>query len=248
MKLSKVTEFINIYILGKGIIKSPVIQKYQPFVLPVLSVVFCLLLLILVTIPQLLKLLETFKTLDGINRTQSVLNTKLSALKTINQEEYNTDLDTALIALPPEKDVPGAVDQILIMLAGSGLHLDGISFDNSSDRTVPIENYAVRMTVSGDINQLKTLFDKTKDSPRIIKINSIETGTGPTNALGATISLLVFYRPLPASVNTDSPTVPLITDSDIKLLERIKLNASTIPTLSQLDVSSIPTGKADPFN
>lgn len=248
MKSNKITEFINTYFLGKGTIKNPVIQKYQPFVLPVLSVIFCLLLIALVTIPQLLKLLDTFKTLNTITGTQNSLDNKLSALKTINQQDYKTNLDTALIALPSEKDVPGAVDQILIILSGSGLHLDGISFDNSSDKTVPIENYAVRMTVSGDINQLKALFDKTKDSPRIIKINSIETGTGPTNVLAATISLLVFYRPLPASVNTDSPTVPLITDSDIKLLERIKLNASTIPTLSQLDVSAIPTGKSDPFN
>lgn len=248
MNYKKLKEFIATYIFGKGVIKNPVVLKYQPFILPVISVVFCLLLLGLVTVPQLLGLIQTFGKLDEIKTQQNSLDSKISQLKKIDQEQYKEALETALIALPPEKDVPGALDQVLIMLSGSGLHLDGVTFDNSTDSTVKTENYAIRLSVSGDINQLRAFIEKTKDAPRIIKINSIETSTGPTNVLGATLSVLVFYHPLPTNVNTSSAEIPLVTDSDRKLLEKIQENASTIPTLSQLDMTNIQTGKTDPFN
>lgn len=247
MNIKHLKELINLYLLGNGTLRNPLFLKYQPFILPVISLVFCVILLGLVTVPQTLSLMSAFKTLSELNNQQTELDNKISQLQRINEEEYKTDLETALIALPPEKDVPGAVDQILIILSGSGLHLDGVAFDNSSDATVQTENYAVRLSVTGAMDQLKAFIDKTKNSPRIIKINSIETSTGPDQILGATISLLVFYHPLPTNVATDNPTVPLLTDSDISLLEKIKENASTIPTLSQLDATNIPTGKSDPF-
>lgn len=245
--MNLINNFISTYILGKGTIKNPILLKYQPFILPVISVIFCLLLLTLVTIPQLLNLIKSFQTLTDLNSKQSQLEDKISQLQKINKDSYKTNLETALIALPPEKDVPGAVDQILIMLSGSGLSLDGISFDNSTDSTVQTANYAIKLTISGNNSQFRAFIDRTRTSPRIIKINSIETGLGPSNLLQATISLLVFYQPLPTNISTNNTSVPLTSDNDFKLLERIKDNASTIPTLSQLDITNVPTGKSDPF-
>lgn len=245
----KLKDLINTYLLGKGTIPNPIIAKYQPFVIPTLSAIISILILVLVSIPQLFQLLNSFTTLSEISNKDSQLKSKINQLETINQNLYKDNLNTALIALPAEKDIPGAVDQVLIILSNTGLHLDGMAFSNGGDGGVKTQNFAIKLDINGSKDQLTAFIDKVKIAPRVLKINSIELGSfsQSTGKVQASLNILTFFEPLPSNVSTDNPTVPLLSQEDLKLISDIKANLGTVPILQPSEQSNIKSGKADPF-
>lgn len=248
MIMNKLKEIIILFIQKRNLASNPILAKYQDFILPLASILFTFLILILITIPQLSTLLETYKTLTEVNTKQDEEKGKLARLETINQKVYKDNLNIALIALPAEKDIPGIIDQILIMLSGSGMHLSGINFSNTPDNSSNIPNLQVRLDITGDDEQLRSFLSKAKSSPRVIKINSIQYGkTLQDNKIQASLNILAFYQELPANIASNIPTVPLLSEEDNKLLLEIKQKQVSIPVLSELDSSKVKTGKDDPF-
>jgi|SRR3989344_4760312 len=241
LTLLKKSETVN------QIITSPVYVKYNLIIAPAVILVMSLLIIFLVTVPQFYNLLEIYKTIEQLKQKQSFYDSKASSLEKIPEDNYQNYLETALIALPADKDIPGSISQIVSIVGSSGLKLNNISLGNPAVSEGQLNDFTVRLEVGGDFDQVKGFLENSKQIARLNKLQSISiTGSPGKTALLAEIVLQVFYQTLPKNIGSIDEPLPQITDVDLKLLDDIKSKVGVIKEESVAPEGA--KGKFDPFN
>ena len=175
----------------------------------------------LVTIPQFLKLFETFKSIDQLNQKKASLQSKKETLLAIDLETYRKYLDTALMALPVDKNIPGVTGELLIALGASGMRLDGINFSSGQESSDKVSEYTLKFEVSGEKSNLGNLLERVKLSPRIIKMTTIEVGRGKESLIHASINFVTLHQNLPSSIGDIEEKVPELSLKDKETLADI---------------------------
>lgn len=228
---------------------SPIYFKYRPLLVPGAVLVIAILISTLVTIPQFFKLFETFKKIEELNTNKAFFQNKISALEGVNLELYRRNLDTALIALPVERDIPGVTGELLVALSGSGLVLDGITFSSSESESEKISEYNLKIDVNGNEENLKDFLDRVKVLPRIIKLSSIDVSSGKKDRLSASIGFVTLYQQLPKQISAVDEAVPLLTPQDSQVLSAIEDKIKLLPTVTpETGVATPVKGKLNPFS
>lgn len=234
---------------NSGILTNPYYIQYNRYIIPGAVAVIALLIAVLVTVPQLFRLFETYETIGELTRQREFYREKAASLQNMNLSEYQSDLDVALIALPVDKDIPGVTGEVLSALSGSGTSLDGITFSNSPTESEKVEEFGMRVDVSGTQDTIKNFLDRIKVTPRIIKLSSIETGKGRDGQISASIGLVTLYQQLPGNIGAVDEPLSQVSKEDAQILADIKARARSIPTINSSG-SSAPAGslgKLNPF-
>ena len=191
---------------------------------------------------------ETFKTIDELNQKKAFYQQKAAELENLDLAGYKRDLDTALIALPVDRDIPGVTGELLVALSGSGMSLGGIQFSSSSPESEKVQEYTLRMDISGTEANLKNFLERVKIAPRIIKLSSIDAGKATSGQLSASIGFVAFYQQLPSNIGSVDEDVPQISQADIQMLADIEAKVRALPgASSETASSSSEIGKSNPF-
>lgn len=227
---------------------SPFYLKYNRFIVPAMVLIIALLISALVTVPQVFKLFETFKTIDGLNQKKSFYQKKTEELEGLNLPDTRQELETALVALPVDKDITGVTGELLVALSGSGMSLDAISFSSTAPESEKVQEYSLRMDVSGNEESLKSFLDRVKVTPRLIKLSSIDISKGTRTSLSASIGFVTLYQQLPQNVGSVDEDVPKITAADRQILSDIQAKIISLPRITQTEASGSATGKLNPFS
>ena len=228
------------------LVKNQYVNKYKIFFIPLATLSLGILITALVTIPQLLKLFETSKTIDELNLKKAFYQQKDKELKSIDQELFRQQLDTALIALPVEKDIPGVMGELLVSLGGSGMHLDGITFSASPLESEQTQEYAITLDVSGDEVGLRNFLERVTVTPRLIKLTTIEVTKNTGKSISASVTFATFYQLLPKSIGSVDDKLPQISQLDTQILADIRYKIATFPKVTTT-ASGSAVGKLDPF-
>lgn len=231
----------------KSLSTNPYYQKYQVFIWPFFAVVISVSLVFLVGIPQVKKILEDEKVLAQTNQNYKKLQVKLDILQNIDSAFYQSKINTVLTALPIEKDIPGAVGQVLFLISSTNLRLDGITLSHISDSSlVEDKSYQIRLELTGSVDNLRNFTQKVRESPRVMKITSLEVAESRgTNQLQATIVLDAYYEPLPTTLGgVDQDLSPLSREEE-EIIQKIE--AFTRNTPISTGSGSLIIGKSDPF-
>lgn len=235
-------------IASSGILTNPLYIKYRQFIVPGIVLVIAILISALVTIPQFFRLFETYKTIGQLSEQKVFFQTKVAKLKSIDQNQEQKDLDTALLALPVDKNIPGVTGELLVALSGSGMSLDGIAFSNSPAESEKVEEFTLRMDVTGSQGALTNFLSRVKLTPRIVKLTSLDVSKGKDNKIAATVGLVTLYQQLPKNINAVDEAVPEIVDKDTQVLADIRAKAEALPSAnSGQTASSSAKGKLNPF-
>lgn len=235
-------------IAGTGILTNPMYIKYKHYLVPGIVLVIALLISGLVTVPQVFRLFETFKTIDDLNQKKQFYQVKNAELQNLNLESYQADLDTALLALPVDKNIPGVTGELLTALSGSGMTLDGITFANSPAESDKVEEFMLRMDISGSESELKNFLERVKLTPRIIKMTSLEIGKSKDGRLTAAVGFVTLYQALPKNISSVDEPLPVITQTQSEALAGIKAKVQAFPAdTSGGNGSGGIVGKLNPF-
>ncbi len=231
--------------------KNPIFIKFQSFILPVFSLLMSILLLIFLIIPQILEYISTTKIVNESQQKYASLSKKLITLQKADVTGLNDDISITYLALPKDKDIPGAINQILFYVSSFRLQLDGMAFSVSGADVLGVKGYPVKLDVSGDETSINQFIDNFKQAPRLMKIIDSElTANKSLGKAAASINLQVFYDALPSAVNTSNDQILLPTQQDKDILTKIKQNVQSVPTaIGPVPSSgaSIKSGKPDPF-
>lgn len=232
----------------KEFFKNPLWIKYKIFILPGLASVVCLNLLILAIIPQYLKFISTNKTLLELKRRDDVLTAKLITLQKIDPVSYKQAVSTALLALPESQDIPGLISQIMFLISNSRLKLDSMQFSGTSIASGNLGTFQVKVEVSGTGASIKDFMAKTKRTPRVIRIDKLETtGSRTSNDIQASMSLTAFFQVIPTTIGEIEKEVAILNDKDISRISEIRNSQRFFPLSNPVEVGG-QRGKDDPFN
>lgn len=230
----------------KQILSSEFVSKYKVIILPVSSLILCIGLLFFVIIPQISTSFKTIKSLGSSQESFKNLSKKVDILEQINLSEYRQNVNTTLIALPPEKDVPGALAQIFFLLNSNKLKLSSVGLGASAPSVNNIEGLPFRLEVEGDISGLKNLLSKVKSAPRLMKVTDLEVSGSSGDSVQATISLTTYYQQIATNLGEIDRPIEEITQKDLEILTAIANSSRSIPTTSSVNITGA-TGKSDPF-
>lgn len=227
---------------------EPKFEKYRMLLVPLVVFVLAAVVTILITIPQVINLLNTYKTIEELGQKKIFFQKKASELEGMNIEDFRKDLDTALVALPVDKDIPGVMGEILVALGGSGMELNGITFSNSPPESDKVAEYAITITAAGTETSLLNFFERVALTPRLIRLTSVNVDAGTKGTLSATLTFATFYQLLPTGIGSIDENIPVINTKDTQLLADIRAKLRQIPKItSQQAASTTATGKVDPF-
>ncbi len=236
---------VNKYI--KLITKNEIYQKYEVFILPIFSVTISLLLLLFVILPQFQRFFSGNRLVTEANQKYDSLNKKVGTLENINTTVYQNNINTSLIALPADQDIPGAISQIIFILSSSKLQLNSIAITNTLNPLGDgaITDYQVRIEASGDTIGLKNFISKIKESPRLMKVNGIDiVQERLTGKIQVVVTIQVYYQSLPSSIGDVEQPISPPSDKEVQILQQIESFSKKTPAVN---TSSSTKGKSDPF-
>lgn len=228
------------------LLQNPVFLEYQMFILPALAVVICLLLIALLVIPQSVNLIRSQGDIAAVSEQAKQLEAKIALLGSIDSDQVKSDIETSLIALPEEKDIPAMIGQLLYLVSINRIKLEGISFASTTSQTEGIDSLQVQLDLSGEMADLKEFMAAVKNSARIIKIVTIQITGGGQDQIQAQLTLVTYFRKLPTSIGNLEDPVATLTQAESDILNEIKNRSLTSPVASSQDLTG-PRGKPDPF-
>lgn len=220
--------------------------KYRVLLVPIIVVITAIVIVVLVTIPQLYNLFNTFKTINELKQKKLFYQNKAAELAEIKIQDFRNDLDTSLVALPVEKDIPGVMGELLVSLGGSGMTLNGITFSSSPPESEKVEEYTVTIDATGTDVSLGNFLERVTLAPRVIKLTTIQVSSGGTANLNASITFATFYQTLPSNIGKIDDKLPKINQEDTQILADIKTKQRMFPKVAP-QTSQTTIGKLDPF-
>lgn len=222
-------------------------DKYQTVILPVGSIAIGLLLLVLVVFPQVKDILGKNNELAKVNQDLTKLQSKVEQLNSVNVESYKENLELSFIALPVDKDIPQAYNQITFLTSTNRLDQSSISFSNANSDPGKLSNFSVKLELLGTLDDLKKFITVLESAPRIMQIKELEYTSGISNQRARiNLSLDIFFAKLPDVTATLEQDLPVISGKETELLTRIKDGADGILPGSSGD-APVPEGKENPF-
>lgn len=230
------------------ILKHPLLVKYQVLILPVASLLVCIMLVIFIIVPQIGAIGKAQESIAQMQAKNKTLVQKISALSQVDERVNRENIDTLLSALPGESDVPGAIGQVLFLLDQSKLVLESISFSSGPTGGTAINNFQIKLDVSGNVTGIKAFIQNLKKAPRLMTIDKLDIAGGRDGGdMQGTVYLLVYYQVLPSSIGNVEAPVSVINDKDLTTIAQIKsFKAATPQSVDTVDLS-VPRGKSDPF-
>ena len=223
---------------------NPLFIKYELYLAPVGAGVALLLLGLLVVFPNIFQYFENQKKIDDTTDKITFFQQKAKTLQAINQGDFKEALRQSLIVLPPDKEAPAAIAQLYYILGQTGINAENISFSEGSNPEG--RSFRISMEISGSLSSLTNFIIKLKESPRIIRIESLEVGTqGNTGEIFSSIILNAYYEPLPASAVAIDKPVSMPSQKEIDLLS--KLQTTSFPIFAEDTDYSGVKGRDNPF-
>lgn len=219
-------------------------SEYKLYIFPLAIILSSLFLIVFAIIPQTLKLLDNQKAFERLTNKSDLLETKVFALESYNEEDLSSKVGFALNAFPSDKDFGNILGLLQQISTGSGFTIASISFSDSGSKLGSASSYGVKLQVKGARTLFQTLLNNLENSSRLIKVTGIDISSGQlTQAIDASLALDVLYSKLPQDFGTIDAPLPQISQKDEELLVTLAgLQTSHIST-----GSLSPRGKSNPF-
>lgn len=225
-------------------------KKYRTVILwSISSLLLSGILILLVILPQLVVIRQNDQLIQSNQKKIASFKAKIKDLKSFDRKEYEEDLTTTLVALPPEKDLPAALDQVQILLAKNRLQLASIAFDSSptlGNVSSAAQAYQIKIGVSGDPQSFKNFVEDIKTAPKIMKLSGLTITIGQGGASQENLVLTAYFQPPPSSLGTIDQNIDLLSGKDKDLINTLSTNAASIPIISSSQVSG-QRGRPNPF-
>ncbi len=229
------------------LLRNKYYQKYKQYTVAALVVFFSLSLVLIVLIPQILQYFQTSDSVFEQNQRLQNLEKKAAALQQIDESVYKRDMDIVLTALPDDKDFPGALTQLLNLLRSSNLQLDDINFAGSSAVGSGLQEFDIKVDISGDTEGFKGFLSNIRNIPRVMTVNEIQASSPKDGTkIQASLGLQIYSQPLPNTLGKIEQPLPVLSQQDLELLNKVKSNVNSMPAVVTVTSGGV-RGKTDPF-
>lgn len=229
-------------------------QQNRLIIFPIMIVLCCLTLILIVILPQTGKLLGNQAAAGAIQKKSAVLEAKAAELENYDTADLNNKVKFALGSLPAEKDFATAVGFIQNLTATSGFSIASLTLggDFKDQNTT---SYSINLNLLGPIKSLQTLLNNIENSPRLMRVRSMESTTKADSETGSIFLIVdILYAADTGRLGAIDSPLPQLSQTDQEILsELVRLNPAPVvsagfPTEGQSTTEELPSrGKANPF-
>lgn len=221
-------------------------SKYQLIIFPILVAISSIILIVLMIYPQITRLLTNEQSLREIRHNLQFLEVKAQDLESLDEVDLTTRVSVSLAALPADKDFVQAVGAIQQLVQRSGFELISLQLGSSKESS-GVLGFAIKIEISGPKITLGQLLTSIETSQRVMKVSSIEvTATRSGDLINASLTIDVFYSPVPSTIGAINAPLPKLTSEEEELIITL---SSAIPSAPAPPTTFVPQprGKANPF-
>lgn len=218
-------------------------QKYKLYIFPAVVALSSLVLIVFVIYPQIIKLISGHKDEGIIFNKSKFLETKAQTLESLNSADLSRKVNFVLNSYPTEKDFVSVMGLLQSITAQSGFSLVSMSLESGAS-DAKIQSYTIKLDISGSRSLLPILLGNIENSPRLMRISSVETVSGGSLD-AATISLAVdvLFSSAPKEFGAVDAVLPELSQQDEEAVARLARGGSQ----SGQSTLTGPRGKANPF-
>lgn len=225
-------------------------MAYKLYIFPAVVGVCCLILTVLVILPQTIKLVGNQRSEEeNLNRFK-ILEAKAAELDNYDESDLRQKVQIALSVLPPDKDLAGATGFLQQIITQAGFIPSSIQIGGQVSPTVKgssNQSYLINAQVSGSRSKINSLINSIENSGRMVKLSSIDISPGQgIEAVNISLGIEVLYFPFSSQAASIDAPLPKLTDKDQQLLA-IFTQFNTIPSEADSTVTLSPRGKVNPF-
>lgn len=228
--------------------KDTIIKFYSDFklyIFPAIVSLSSLFLIVFAIYPQTVKLINNQKSADNLISKSKFLETKVTALESINEQDLSQKVAFALASLPSEKDFGNIFELLQQIVSGSGFSISSITLSSGGSKMSSADSYEVKLEIKGTKVMFPILLSNLENSSRLVRINNIDLASRQVaEGLDASLVLEVLYAPVPTNFGTADSPLPELSQTDEELLAKLSAGRSVTQTGDQ---SLSPRGKSNPF-
>ena len=236
-------------------------QKYEPLMLPAVSVVVVLLLTVLVLIPQVRRLVVDFREIGELRERVRVLSEKAVVLGNLDRAELAVRSSKLSQALPSDEDLGYFLTAIRSMARRSGSQFNGVELLGRADVEQPIyaegvpqaarkrvplrqkeDAVLIAVILQGEVAALQQFLLEVERSIPLASLTELFFG-GERGAseLTAKLTLKYFYSPLPETIGVRAQPLQVITGAEEQVYDQLAEFAEP----EVVELPRVPTGNKD---
>lgn len=225
-------------------------QTYKLYIFPIAVVLASLILIFLIILPQTIQLIKAGQTEKEFSTKSKFLEAKGSELENYDEEDLTKKVNYALSALPAEKDFTNIISTIQGLTTQLGFNIISFGLNQSGgDKSTNSQSFGAKVELSGSKALLLTLLNSIENSPRIMRINSLDvTGGGNKDSVNVNLEIAVLFASAPKEFGSVDSPIPTLTEKDEQVLVRLSQSYTSVPSSVVTTTTTLsPTGKANPF-
>lgn len=222
--------------------------SYKLLIFPAVVALSSLILMVLVILPQTIKLITNQRVGNDLLTRSESLEVKADSLASINEGDLLQNLGYALSVYPQERDLANVVGQVQTITSRTGFTIDSLSLGGSP--AIPpkagAQSFNISLQLTGSKLLLPILLSELESAPRLMRVSSLEISSIAAGAgVQVSLGLDILYSGAPVEFGTVDSPLPQLSEEDQELLVRLaKVGGQGV---SSTQVISTPRGKANPF-
>lgn len=222
-------------------------QTYRLYIFPGIVALSSLILVLFVIYPQTIKLINNQQVQGEVLSRSNFLEAKAQALESYDFEDLNKKVNFAVGSYPTEKDFVFSINLLQGLISQSGFNVISLNLGSNSGQNSDLQSYNLRVQVQGPIILFPTLLSRIENSPRIMKVSTIEVNSekDPQKAT-ADLVVDVYYSSAPKEFGNINSELPELSPEDEAVISKLAKSGTSIlqpPISSQIG----PRGKENPF-
>lgn len=224
--------------------------NYKLLIFPLVVALSSLILILLVILPQTIKLLINQRVGNDLLSRSENLEVKAETLASINEGELLQNLGYALNVYPQDRDLANVVGQVQIIAARTGFNIVSLNL-GGGPLTPPkggAQSFNVTLQLTGSKALLPLLLSELENAPRLMRVSSLEISSiaiAGGSGIQVSLGIDVLYSVAPPEFGTVDSPLPQLSEKEQELLVRLaKVGSQRVGTGQ---VISAPRGKANPF-
>ncbi len=221
-------------------------QKYKLIVFPLLVAFSSVILIVFVIFPQIKNYLLDNKTILNLSQGSYLLEVKAQDLSGFDQDELSKKVSLSLLSLPVDKELPQIIGALQNIVLKNGFTLVSFQVAILPQTAQAVPDFTTKLELSGPSALMPQLLSGIEDSVRVMKVSGIEITTARASGVSqVSLSVDIFYAPLPSSLGDLDAPLPKLTEKDEEFLTNLEVNFPSQAVAAQ--PSFVSKGKVNPF-
>lgn len=220
------------------------IKEHSAFVLPLLSIAFLALIILLIVVPSIREITRLTQQINAERKLRDSVVTKNNKLSQIDFNKFVADFTELTAALPDDQNITSLVATAQRLANENGLRFDDLKLDL---KAVPVEKVDFDMTVTGNISYIYKMLETMSKGKRILIPSKVELRQSDSNSnFIAIVSASAPFQVPPAYLDSVDTPIKEYDEIEKKLIE--SLRSQTTYSGDSTDAPSPNTKtKTDPF-